>query len=336
MSATRIEDMERLNQWIGSAIKRGAIAVLTHRNGDMDTVGSACALANIIGPPARACGIHLSTMARAMTGKTNSDFLILDERSPSWPRNLGGLIIVDAAGPNQPGIELPDVPKCIIDHHSAGESFELSVSDLEINWDTCSTAEIIYTWAEKYALSRINHESRMLLLAGIITDTGRFRHANADALAIAGRLAADAGIDYTTLIEDMESVELNNSQRVAITKALSRVQTLDAGRWFLSYTRAGTNEGIVARALITAGADIALVCRRSNGETRLTARACRAATREGIHLGTLMQKMVERSGGEGGGHAGAAGWTGPIDDTDATSGFISLLMSIQGVEHHGS
>lgn len=328
--------MERLNQWIGSTIKRGAIAILTHRNGDMDTVGSACALANIIGPTARACGIHLSTMARAMIEKTNADFLILDENAPSWPRNLGGLIIVDAAGPSQPGIELPDVPKCIIDHHSAGESFEISDMDMEINWDTCSTAEIIFEWAEKYALSRIDTSSRMLLLAGIITDTGRFRHANSAALAIAGRLTADTEIDYSTFIEDMESVELNNSQRVAITKALSRVQTLDAGRWFLSYTRAGTNEGIVARSLITAGADIALVSRRSNGETRLTARACRAATIAGIHLGSLMQKMVERSGGEGGGHAGAAGWTGPIDDTDATSGFISILMSHQGVEHSGS
>ena len=336
MSQTRVDDMERLNQWIGAAIKRGAVAVLTHRNGDMDTVGSACALANIIGPNARACGIHLSTMARAMIGKTNADFLILDDQSPSWPRNLGGVIIVDAAGPSQPGIELPDVPKCIIDHHSAGESFDLTDLDLEINWDTCSTAEIIYSWAEKYALTRIDIQSRMLLLAGIITDTGRFRHANAEALTIAGRLATDTEIDYASLIEDMESVELNNSQRVAITKALSRVQTLDAGRWFLSYTRAGTNEGIVARTLISAGADIALVSRRSNGETRLTARACRAATSDGIHLGLLMQKMVERSGGEGGGHAGAAGWTGPIDHTDATSGFISLLMSHQGVEHSGS
>ena len=44
--------MEHLNHWIGESIKRGAIAVLTHRNGDMDTVGSACALANIIGPNA--------------------------------------------------------------------------------------------------------------------------------------------------------------------------------------------------------------------------------------------------------------------------------------------
>lgn len=332
MNQARVDDMECLNQWIGTSLKRGAIAVLTHKNGDMDTIGSACALANIIGPSARACGIHMSTMARAMVAKTEADFLILDPKSPSWPRDLGGIIIVDAAGPNQPGIAIPDVPKCIIDHHSAGESFEIGEMDLEINWDTCSTAEIVQEWAEKYACERINNQSRMLLLAGIITDTGRFRHANANALSAAGRLSNDAEIDFSEFVEDMESVELNHSQKVAITKALSRVQTLDAGRWFLSYTRAGTNEGIVARSLITAGADIALVARRSQGDTRLSARASRGATRGGVHLGELMQKMVTRSGGEGGGHAGAAGWTGKIDETDATSGFISLLMSNQGVE----
>ena len=330
MSQSRVEDMEHLNHWIGESIKRGAIAVLTHRNGDMDTVGSACALANIIGPNARACGVHLSTMARTMIAKTGADFLVMDANQPTWPRNLGGVIIVDAAGPNQPGIKIPDVPKCIIDHHSAGESFEIKQSDLEINWDTCSTAEIIQLWAETYAGNRIDNQSRMLLLAGIITDTGRFRHANADALSSAGRLADAAKIDFSEFIEDMESVELNNSQRVAIAKALTRVETLDAGRWFLSYTKAGTNEGIVARTLISAGADIALVCRRIKGETRLTARANRSATRDGVHLGQLMQNMVERSGGEGGGHAGAAGWTGKIDEIDATSGFISLLMASQG------
>jgi len=330
LNQSRVDDMEHLNQWIGESIKRGAIAILTHRNGDMDTVGSACALSNIIGPSARACGTHLSTMARTVISETGSDFLILDPKSPTWPRNLGGIIIVDAAGPNQPGIVIPDVPKCIIDHHSAGESFEIGDDDLEINWDTCSTAEIIQLWAETHASTRIDNQSRMLLLAGIITDTGRFRHANADALSAAGRLADEGNIDFSGFVENMESVELNHSQRVAITKALSRVQTLDVGRWFLSHTKAGTNEGIVARTLITAGADIALVCRRLQGETRLTARASRSATKDGIHLGELMQKMVLRSGGEGGGHAGAAGWTGSIDHTDATSGFISLLMATQG------
>jgi phosphoesterase RecJ-like protein len=330
VNRTRDEDMRRMNQWISTSVQRGAIAILTHRNGDMDTVGSACSLAKIIGPMSRACGVHLSTIAREMVKKTESDFLILDSEDPTWPRNLGGVIIVDAASPSQLGIDIPDVPKCIIDHHSAGESFEINEDDLYLNWDTCSTAEIIHSWANVYAKDRIDSASRKMLLAGIITDTGRFRHADSNALLAASQLSEEGGIDYASFIEQMESVELNHSQKVAITKALSRVQTLDIGRWFLSYTRAGTNEGIVARSLLTAGADIALVSRKSEGQTRLTGRATQGAIRNGIHLGELMQKMVARSGGEGGGHAGAAGWTGPIDSTDATSGFIALLMDIQG------
>ena len=329
MQQSRVEDLERLNQWISTAIQRGAIAILTHRNGDMDTVGSACAMAKIIGPQARACGIHLSTIARSMLKKTGTDFLLMDPGRIEWPRNLGGVIIVDAAGPSQLGIELPSVPKCVIDHHSAGEPFVLNEDDLYVNWDTNSTAEIILHWAESVDIERIDFASRQLLLAGIVTDTGRFRHANADALLAAGRLASSDGIEFSEFIEDMESVELNNSQRVAIAKALSRVETLDTGRWFLSHTRAGTNEGIVARSLISAGADIALVCRRHQGQTRLTARATAKTTSKGIHLGQLMEQMVIRSGGEGGGHAGAAGWSGSIDETDARSGFISILMGTQ-------
>ena len=329
MTPSRNDDIDGLNLWISSAIQRGAIAILTHRNGDMDTVGSACAMANIIGSPARACGIHLSTIARAVVKKTHSDFMVIDSEKIAWPRNLGGIIIVDAAGPSQVGIELPDVPKCIIDHHSAGEPFELNVDDLYINWNTNSTAEIILQWAESVDDERIDAASRQLLLAGIVTDTGRFRHANADALLAAGRLASADGIQFSEFIEEMESVELNTSQRVAIAKALSRVETLDTGRWFLSHTRAGTNEGIVARSLISAGADIALVCRRQHGQTRLTARATAKSTAAGLHLGEMMERMVQRSGGEGGGHAGAAGWTGDIDETDARSGFIAILMNNQ-------
>ena len=67
LDESRLQDMNLLNQWIGGALKRGAIAVLTHRNGDMDTVGSACALAQIIGSPARACGIHLSSICLLYT-----------------------------------------------------------------------------------------------------------------------------------------------------------------------------------------------------------------------------------------------------------------------------
>ncbi|MDP6905937.1 MAG: DHH family phosphoesterase [Candidatus Thalassarchaeaceae archaeon] len=331
MENDREDDIFAFNNWIRDALKRGAVAIISHKNGDMDTIGSACALSRILGPKSRACGLHISTIAKTILRSTKSDFTVMDVNHLMWPRELGGVVIVDAASTSQVGFELPDVPKCIIDHHSAGDDFEIKKEDLRIVWETSSTCEIIQCWAEKYAESSLDYETSKLLLSGIITDTGRFRHSNGDSLSSAGRLVMKSGLDYGALIEEMESVELNHSQKVAIAKALSRVETLDVGKWFLSHTKAGTNEGIVARSLISAGADISLVARKVLGETRLTARASKSTTNHGLHLGKLMEKMMDRSGGEGGGHAGAAGWSGAIDIVDATSGFISLLMENQGV-----
>ena len=87
MTPSRIDDIDGLNQWISSAIKRGAIAIITHRNGDMDTVGSACAMAKIVAHPLER-GVHLSTIARAMIKKTGSDFMVIDSERIAWPRNL--------------------------------------------------------------------------------------------------------------------------------------------------------------------------------------------------------------------------------------------------------
>ena len=39
-------NLEDLADWIGKAVSNGAVPVLTGRNGDMDTIGSAIALAS--------------------------------------------------------------------------------------------------------------------------------------------------------------------------------------------------------------------------------------------------------------------------------------------------
>ena len=55
--------LKDLAEWINAATSRGAVPVITGRNGDMDTVGSAIALAasekNML-----ACGLHLSRVSK--------------------------------------------------------------------------------------------------------------------------------------------------------------------------------------------------------------------------------------------------------------------------------
>ena len=320
------DELDRLHNWIERSCDAGALAVVTHRNGDMDTVGSACAIARALGPQARACGVHLSAIANAVTHRSQSDFTRMDGSRPLWPRQLGGVLVVDAASPSQLGLDLPaDTPVCVLDHHSGGSDWQ--TAELHLNWDTSSTAEIVLAYLERHRPESLDDEIRRLLLAGVITDTGRFRHGNAASLAAAARLVDGGEVDFSGFIEELEQVELDYSQKVAVSRALNRVQVEQAGDWFLLHTSASTHEGVVARALLAAGADVALVVRKAKDEVRLVSRAGRRAVSQGADLGGLMSGLASRIGGEGGGHPGAAGWTGAVPDITAQSGFIADLSA---------
>jgi single-stranded DNA-specific DHH superfamily exonuclease len=112
-------------------------------------------------------------------------------------------------------------------------------------------------------------------------------------------------------------------------KALGRNQMTDAGPWNLVHTYAGIHEGRVAGLLVQAGAEVAVVSRNRDGETRLTARAPRSSTIEGVHLGRIMETLSEKLGGDGGGHDGAAGWSGRCERVAAESAFINILAGIE-------
>ena len=91
-------------------------------------------------------------------------------------------------------------------------------------------------------------------------------------------------------------------------------------------------EGRLATLLIGTGAEISLVSRSREGVSRLTARASRKTTLNGIHLGEIMESISQQIGGDGGGHSGAAGWSGNADRIAAESAFIAQVASIKRKE----
>ena len=109
-------NLDELATWIAKASESGAVPVLTGRNGDMDTIGSAIALASS-NPNLMACGLHIGKLAKRLCSEMNAPFRKL-AKEPSWPAKIGGIIIVDAASESQTGVEIPEgVPICVIDHH---------------------------------------------------------------------------------------------------------------------------------------------------------------------------------------------------------------------------
>jgi nanoRNase/pAp phosphatase (c-di-AMP/oligoRNAs hydrolase) len=299
----------------------------------MDTIGSACALASAVGPAARACGIHVGRVASRILDGSESQFMLMTPSRIHWPRKLGGIVVVDSAGPTQIGINLPTgIPLCVIDHHLSGEDWELKDGDLELRWSTDSTTMMIQDWIELCRPHAMNADIARLLLAGLITDTGRFKHGQAASIAAAHRLLHSTEVDYPRLVEALESIELNDSTRIAIAKALSRTESQRAGPWFLLLTSTGTHEGQVCHTLLTAGAEVSMAFRTSNDGDRISARATQTACREGMNLGLVMQKLAQQLGGEGGGHAGAAGWNGSCERVAVCSAFIAIISAIQRKE----
>lgn len=328
MGADVHPDLTELNAWLISAAENGAVAILCGKNGDMDTIGSAISLSTAF-PEAMACGIGMSKVARKVTESLSAPFRKMDSNNPSWPRKLGGIVCVDAAAPSQIGIPLPEgVPVCIIDHHATND-WSLGEDCLQVLWPVRATTQIILSYFQAFHPDGLSEPVRRLLLAGLVTDTGRFKHADGKALQAAADLLLGGDIDYQAFIEELESDEMTSSERGALAAGLGRVQATSAGDWHLLHTNVGSNESQMCAVLLRAGAEVALVSRTRDGQTRLTARATRTATSAGVHLGRIFEGMMANVGGDGGGHDGAAGWSGCTDSTAVISSFIHALTGIK-------
>ncbi len=98
-------DLQALSDWISFHTPNGPIAVVTHKNGDMDTIGSGIVLASAIGNNAKACGIHIGSLAIKILNGMVVDYQQIDATRPSLPRTLSGIIVVDCASPSQIGFK---------------------------------------------------------------------------------------------------------------------------------------------------------------------------------------------------------------------------------------
>jgi len=320
------DDLDRLDAWLADAAFRGAVPVVCGANGDMDTVASAVGLAAAL-PQAMACGRHLGRLAKRMVEAEQAPFRRLG-RPTAWPTALGGLVVVDAAAPSQLDLDLPEgIPICVLDHH-ATDGWALGERDLSLRWPVSATTEIVTAYLARHHPEALTSPVRRLLMAGLITDTGRFKHAEASSFRSALTLLEDDAVDYRGLVDRIETdADLTSSDHGALVKGLQRATTTDAGPWRLVTTRAGSLEGRLASLLLGTGADVCFVVRHRDGKTRVTGRARATACGQGLHLGRLLEELATVHGGEGGGHDGAAGWTSSLDRVAAETAALAAVAA---------
>jgi nanoRNase/pAp phosphatase (c-di-AMP/oligoRNAs hydrolase) len=271
------------------------VLYLCHRNADPDAIGSSFALARAFGGSMGAVD-DLSRTGASLAHVLGADLLI---DPPLEDYDL--VVLVDTSVAMQVGQRLP---ACygLVDHHLDAGLLDQAL--FFIQRPARSTAEIVWNILKASGI-KPGREAALGLLAGMISDTGRFKRASPETFAAASELLAEGGFDYEEALEAL-AVPVSLSQRMAVLKAASRCQVEHQGRWLIAWTSVNSFEGSASMALVELGADVALVAGRHGSRVRVSGRSGREANRSGLNLAEILGRTAKEFGGEGGGHRSAA------------------------------
>jgi len=295
--------------YVGESLKGKNKVILVHGNADMDAVGSAYAIAECFPPAKIYAPDGIDRVAKIVMDKL--DYSVLSECDIA---DYETVVIVDTSSPEQFGPDFPEIPEgsIVIDHHRPTGKWdhltfvcdESRVSCCEVVYDILCASDI-----------EISRDVGMVLLAGMLTDSGHFSYANSQFLRTFADLMERIGVSMDEAMALPRS-EAGMSERVAVMKGMERSKFDRVGDMIVATSYGGSFEASVCKALLNAGADIVFVGSQRDDMFRMSARADQEMVRRGIHLGDLLKNIGHETTTDGGGHGGAAGLSG-IGDVEA-------------------
>ena len=272
------------------------ILYLCHRNADPDALGSAFALKEAIGGTIGVidgCDRVASVLAKQLNIEFSTD--------PAGEYDL--VVVVDTSTLAQlNGFPLKNY--AVIDHHASTSLNENSTFYLHRN--KSSTAEIVLGVLNIMG-APIMRRAAFALIAGIITDTGNFKHATSDSFKAVAELIELSGIGYSEVMDALSTLPQDISMRIAFLKAAQRSVIERVDDWVIVTSQVSSFGGAAASNLISIGADVAFVASKEGDQVKMSARARKCAINAGVNLARLMEEISVKYNGTGGGHEGAAG-----------------------------
>lgn len=315
------------------------ILITTHQNPDADAMGSSLGLAGYLRQKGHSVLVVTPTdypqNLAWMPG--NDEVLAFDEKQRTQVEALiaeaDTIFCLDFSALDRirdlgPMVRQARARKVMIDHHLEPENF----ADLAY-WDTkaAATAQLIFKLIEQLGDGAlINADVAACLYAGLMTDTGSFRHSNTtpDVHRIAAALL-ERGIDVSQihrLIFDGVSLDklrllgyiLNEKLRVLPQYKFAYITlSVDELRRFRSKT--GDTEGIVNYALSVEGVVAAAILIDRGEEIRLSFRS----------VGDFSVRDLVHTHFNGGGHKNAAGGRSRLSLAETEAKLLTILPEYQ-------
>ncbi len=214
--------------------------------------------------------------------------------------------------------------KVMIDHHLEPEEFATY-----LQWDvqSASTAGLVCELIEQLGDSTlIDSEIATCLYAGLMTDTGGFRHNNTHQreFGIASRLVAAGASPHevakqvydTNSLERLRLTGFVLSQKLQVLPELrTAYMTLSRDELKTFGAQTGDTEGLVNYGLSIKGVVLSVLMYDRGEEIKLSFRS----------LGNFSANEMARTHFEGGGHKNASGGTSKLSLADTLQKFLSIL-----------
>lgn len=298
---------ELLRELIDLGEREERVLLLGHPHADPDAVGSVIALKELLeslGAKAE-CGVpgNLSRLSKSVLGKMGIGI----DTNP--PVNADYVIILDTSSLDQlegyrEKIEKSNPKIIFIDHHHPDEETQKETELYFVDENASSTAELILQIGEELDYT-FDDKTALLLLIGIVTDTGHLKFANKETFKAVYNLL-DTGIEYKKALEIVKTPK-DPSKRVAMLKAMVRSELYKSHNRWIVFSEIGAYESDAASLFVNIGADVAAVASENNDEIRISSRAgSNVVSETKLHLGKLMNDLADKFNGSGGGHSGAA------------------------------
>ncbi len=268
------------------------VNVVTHRNADLDSYGSALGIADLLRSwglsPTVVCPEGASARVRSVAARIGHAVACV-ARAAERPT-----VLVDVGGAAQLGGVPLGRPLVVVDHHSHPDERLTAAADLAIRRPYPSCSEIVVELLMEGGV-RPAADTALFLALGILEDTGKLMRASPRTLGLTSYLLGLVGVRLGDVAALAQEDAPTDPERIAQIKAAMRMRAFRVGGRLVCISYVGSYESSAARALLGLGCDIAMVLKSGDG-TRLVARS------RGVPIGDLVKYVAARLGWAAGGH----------------------------------
>ncbi len=296
--------------------KASFVLLLCHRSADADAICSAYALQGLL----KRFMPNIVTEIGCPQGVNKASKLLLEQMpiAVNLKPNIESaevIILLDMNNIEQldeytDSLKKSVAPKIIIDHHSPNPETTKICKLCVINEKAAANCEIVYKLFVQAKVKPTLDEAKALFI-GIAFDTRHFALANSPTFRILAKLV-DTGIDAQQTLA-LLMIPIENSERLAKLKACKRAKIIRIKDWIIALSHVSSFQASSAKSLVDLGAHMAAVAGAKNGKVEVSLRCTRQFSEQGgVHLGKdIAEPLGIYLGGVGGGHAMAAGVSGP-------------------------